>query len=77
MVDLHKKNSDTEIEKLYEKHESLPQHGKELPSIPDGSRILYEKNPDSMKIKCPEWVKGTISDKLNKRNTEFCQTMTE
>ena len=67
MVDLHKKDSETEIEKLYEKHENMPQYGKELPSIPVGSRVLYEKNPDSMKIKCPEWVKGTVSDKLNKR----------
>ena len=66
MVDLHKKDSETEIEKLYEKCKNMPQHGKELPSIPVGSN-LYEKNPDSMKIKCPKWVKGTVSDKRNKR----------
>ena len=67
IVDICKKDSETEIEKLYEKRKSLPQQGKELPSIPVGSRVLYEKNPDSTKIKHPKWVKGTISGKLNKR----------
>ena len=57
----------TEIEKLSGKCDSLPAIGKELPAIPIGSRILYENNPDSRKIKCPEWVKGTVSDRLNQR----------
>ena len=62
MVDIHRKDAEAQIEKLSEKHEGLPSVGKELPAIPIGSRILYENNPDSSKIKCPEWVKGTVSD---------------
>ena len=62
IVDFHKKETEKEIEKLYEKRENLTQNGNELPelpSLPVGSRILYEKNPDNTKIKHPEWVKGT------------------
>ena len=57
MIDIHSKENEEEIEKLYQKRE-LGQKGKkelpELPSIPVGSKILYEKNPDSSKIKCPK-----------------------
>ena len=67
MVEVHKKDAEEEIEKMSEKHDNLPSVGKELPAIPIGSRILYENNPDSSKIKCPEWVKGTDSDRLNQR----------
>ena len=37
-----------------------PLQGNELASIPVGSRVLYEKNPDSTKIKCSNWVKSTV-----------------
>ena len=53
MVDIHSKENEDEIEKLYQKRE-IGQRGKkelpELPSIPVGSKVLYEKNPDSSKI---------------------------
>ena len=70
MIDVHSKENEEEIEKLYQKRE-LGQKGKkelpELPSIPVGSKILYEKNPDSSKIKRPEWVKGTVKDKCQRK----------
>ena len=61
VIDFHKKETEREVEKLYEKRENLAQIGnnlQELPSLPLGSRILYEKNPDNTRIKWPEWVKG-------------------
>ena len=69
IIDIQSKENEVEIKKLYQKRE-LSQKGKtlpELPSIPDGSKILYEKNPDSSKIKCPEWVKGTVKDKCQRK----------
>ena len=54
VIDFHKKETEREVEKLYEKRENLTQIGnnlQELPSLPVGSRILYEKNPDGSKIK--------------------------
>ena len=54
VIDFHKKETEREVEKLYEKRENLAQIGnnlQELPSLPVGSRILYEKNPDNTKIK--------------------------
>ena len=43
----------------------------ELPSLPVGSRILYEKNPDSSKIKQPDWVKGTVKEKFGNRKYQI------
>ena len=54
MIDFHKKKTEKEVEKLYEKRENLAQNGnelQELPSLTVGSRILYEKNPDNTEIK--------------------------
>ena len=58
IVDFCKKETEKEIEKMYEKRENLTQNGNELPelpSLPVGSKILCERNPDNTKIKCPEW----------------------
>ena len=35
---------------------------KELVSIPIGSHVIYDSNPDSSKAKRPEWSKGIIKD---------------
>ena len=70
IIDVHSKENEEEIGKLYQKRELSPKGKKELPelpSIPVGSKILYEKNPDSSKIKCPEWVKGTVKDKCQRK----------
>ena len=74
VIDLHKKETEQEVEKLCEKRESMRQIGhnlQELPSLPVGNRVLYEKNPDSSKIKRPEWVKGTVKEKFGKRKYQI------
>ena len=35
---------------------------------------MYDKNPDSTKIKCTNWGKGTVSDRLNDRK---CKVLTD
>ena len=37
--------------------------GKELPKLDIGTPVLYDKNPDSTKVKRPKWCKGTIRDR--------------
>ena len=62
-----KQNLDCEesVEKMIQKHELKPQTGKELPKLDIGTPVLYDKNPDSTKIKRPKWCKGTIKDRQN------------
>ena len=36
---------------------------KELPKLDVGSPVLYNKNPDSSKVKHPTWEKGNIKDR--------------
>ena len=79
VIDFHKKETEREVEKLYEKRENLAWNGNELPelpSLPVGSRILYETNPDNTKIKWPEWVKGMWEKNLVKGNIKSWQTLT-
>ena len=71
MIDMHHKSNESEIEKIAEKIMSKPITGSELPKIPVGTPILYDKNSDSMKIKCPVWGKGTVSDRLNGRKYQI------
>lgn len=52
---------------MSERQLNKPISGKELPKIPVGTPILYEKNPDSSKTKRPEWAKGRVSDRSNPR----------
>ena len=55
VIDVHKKDTEMEIEKLSESRAKLTsscsKKGKELPKIPVGTEILYEFNPDSDKNK--------------------------
>ena len=39
--------------------------GKELPKLDVGTRVLYDKDPDSTKIKRPKWHRGTIQNRQN------------
>ena len=71
MIDIHHKSNESEIEKMVEKRMSKPTTGVELPKIPVGTPILYDKNPDSTKIKCPNWGKGTVKDRLDGRKYEI------
>ena len=48
------------IEKLIQKCEVKVKTGKELPKLDVGTPVLYDKNPDSTKIKRPWWVKGLL-----------------
>ena len=68
VIDLNQnKLNDPEIENLVEKCQSKSTTctGKELPKLDVGTRVLYDKNPDSTKIKCPQWCKGTIKNREN------------
>ena len=53
VIDVHKKDTEREIEKLSENRSKLTSRskGKELPKFPVGAEILYEFNPDSDKNK--------------------------
>ena len=51
MIDFSQSYNDESVEKLIQKHESKTQTGKELPKLDVGTPILYDKNPDSTKIK--------------------------
>ena len=53
------------VEKMIQKGELKPQTGNELPKLHIGTPVLYDKNPDSTKIKRPKWYKGTIKDRQN------------
>ena len=56
VIDVHKKDTEREIEKLSENRSKLTSSskGKELPKLPVGAEILYEFNPDSDKTKRPK-----------------------
>ena len=51
IIDAYQKSNETEIEKMKEKQLNLPQTGKELAKIPVGTKVLYQKNPDTSKVK--------------------------
>ena len=51
VIDLHKKETEQEVEKLWESMRQIGPNLQELPPLPVGNRVLYEKNPDSPKIK--------------------------
>ena len=71
MIDFHQKSNETEIEALADKRLSKSMKGQELSKIPVGTPILYELNPDSSKIKCPTWQKGTVKDWLGERKYQI------
>ena len=72
-IDISQKSNESEIDKLVERRFSKSKSGtgKELSKIPVGRPILYEKNPNSSKIKHPNWCKGTIKDWKNLRSYEI------
>ena len=53
MVDFNQSKNDEPIEKLVQKHEVKSKTGKELPKLDVGTPVLYDKNPDSTRIKRP------------------------
>ena len=63
--------NDEPIEKLIQKCEVKAKTGKELPKLDVGTPVLYDKNPDSTKVKRPEWCKGTIKDRQNPHKYEI------
>ena len=71
IVDAHQKSNETEREKMKEKQLNLPQTGKKLAKIPVGTKVMYDKNPDTSKIKHPKWCKGMISDISNPRKYQI------
>ena len=67
MIDFSQLRNDEPVEKLIHKCELKAQStsGKELPKLDVGTPVLYDKNPDSTKVKRPKWCKGTIKDRQN------------
>ena len=65
------KQNEPEIETLLDKHLCKSTTGKELPKLDVGTPILYEKNPDSSKIKCSQWCKCNVKDRQNQRKYEI------
>ena len=52
MIDLNQnKSNEPEIETLLDRHQRVTDTGKELPKPDVGTPVLYDKNPDSTKIK--------------------------
>ena len=65
MIDFTQSRNDEPIEKLIQKCKVKAKTGKELPKLDVGMPVLYDKNPDSTKVKRPKWYKGTIKDRQN------------
>ena len=61
------------MEKLIHKHKlkAKSTSGKELPKLDIGTPVLYDKNPDSTKIKRPKWCKGTIKNRQDPQKYEI------
>ena len=58
-------SNEPEIETLVDKCQSTTSKGREMPKLDIGMRVLYDKNPNSTKIKCPQWCKGTVKNRGN------------
>ena len=71
MIDFTQLRNDEPIEKLIQKCEVKAKTGKELPKLEVGTPVLYDKNPDSTKVKRPKWCKGTIKDRQNPHKYEI------
>ena len=65
MIDFSQSRNDEPIEKLIHKCEVKAKSGKELPKLDVGTPVLYDKNPDSTKVKRPKWYKDTIKNRQN------------
>ena len=71
MIDFTQSRNDKPIEKLIQKHEVKAKTGKELPKLDIGTPVLYDKNPDSTKVKRPKWCKGAIKNRQNPQKYEI------
>ena len=71
MIDFTQSRINKPIEKLIQKHEVKTKTGKELPKLDMGTPVLYDKNPDSTKVKRPKWCKGTIKNRQNPQKYEI------
>ena len=65
MIDFNQSKNDEPIEILIQKHEVKAKTRKDLPKLDIGTPVLYDKNPDSTKVKRPKWCKGTIKNRQN------------
>ena len=70
-INLSQGMNEPEIEMLIDKHQKVAVTRKELPKLDVGTPVLYDKNPDSSKIKHPKWAKGTVKDRQNPRKYEI------
>ena len=73
MIDFSQSKPDEPVEKLIQKCElkAKSASGKELPKLDVGTPVLYDRNPDSTKIKRPKWCKGTIKDRQDPHKYEI------
>ena len=73
MIDFSQSKLDEPVEKLIQNHElkAKSASGKELPKLDVGTPVLYDKNPDSTKIKRPKWCKGTIKERQDPHKYEI------
>ena len=73
MIDFSQSRNDEPVEKLIHKCELKAQKkpGKKLPKLDMGTPVLYDKNPDSTKVKRPKWCKGTIKNTQNPHKYEI------
>ena len=73
MIDFSQSRNNEPVEKLIHKCElkAKSTSGKELPKLDVGTPVLYDKNPDSTKVKRPKWCKGTIKNRQDPRKYEI------
>ena len=68
VIDTHHKSNESEIERLAEKQMNRANTGGELPKIPVGTPILYDKKPDSIVFFANSFVSNAGT---NTRNATF------
>ena len=67
IIDFNQRVNEPEVKNLIDKHQNTTVTGKKLPKVDMGVPVLYEKNLDNTKIKCPQWCKGMIKNCENPR----------
>ena len=73
MIDFSQLRNDEPVGKLIHKCElkAKSTSGRELPKLDVGTPVLYDKNPDSTKVKRPKWCKGTIRNRQDPQKYEI------
>ena len=73
MIDFSQSRNDEPVEKLIHKDELKAQKesDKNLPKLDIGTPVLYEKNPDSTKVKRPKWSAGTVKNRESPQKYEI------